>query len=92
MLKEYIGIVVKFLVIGFLFLILNIWITSLYIDATYKFNDEFKRNIGLKKLNQKLKAEVNMLSAPQRIISIGRKKLNLHFVKNNEVIIVNYNE
>ena len=35
MLKEYIGIVVKFLVIGFLFLILNIWITSLYIDATY---------------------------------------------------------
>ena len=92
MLKEHIGIIVKFLIIGFLFLILNIWIASLYIDATYRFNNELKKNIGLKKLNQKLKAEVTMLSAPQRIISIGKKKLNLHFIKNNEVIIVNNNE
>ncbi len=88
--KELLNYVIGTIIILFVFFIANIWITTLYLDSTYKFNKALKKNIILKKENEKLKAEVKFLSSPERIIKIAKNKLKMRFVKNNEVIVVDY--
>ena len=73
------------LILFFIF-ISNIWITTLYLDATYKFNRELKRNRILKKENEYLKTQVKTLLSPEHIIKIAKKKLHLKFARNSQVI------
>ena len=73
----------------FFFFISNIWITTLYLDVAYKFNKELKKNMVLKKENEKLKTEVKLLSSPENIIKIAKKKLHMKFANNSQVVIFN---
>ncbi len=90
--REIIKDLIVVLIIIFIFFVANIWITSLYIDVTYRFNKALKKEKLLSKENEKLKIEVKMLSSPERIIKIGKNKLHLDFVKKSQIYEVKYNE
>ncbi len=76
------------LITGFFFFISNIWITTLYLDVTYKINKELKQSIELKKEKEKLETQVKMLTSPDHIIKIAKKKLHLRFAKSSQVRVV----
>ncbi len=76
------------LITGFFFFISNIWITTLYLDVTYKINKELKMSKELRKEKEKLETQVKMLTSPEHIIKIAKNKLHLKFAKNSQVRIV----